>query len=107
MKLDVLDGRQGDRQFQEESPRWKDASKGQVCREWEAKMANEDHARFPRLRIGGPLNEQVMDMRGTGQTAGDDQVSEEQRSALADVSPSDADSGGEKKNRKKKVSEAR
>jgi len=77
VKPEVSDGRQGDRQFQEESPRWKDASKGQVCREWEAKMANEDHARLPRLRIGGPLNEQVMDMRGTDQTVGDDQVSEE------------------------------
>ena len=94
--MDVLDGCQRDHRFQEENPRWKDASKGQVCREWEAKVANKDHARFPHLRIASPLNEQVMDMRGTDQTAGDDQVSEQQRSVPTDVSPSDADSSGEK-----------
>ena len=55
-------------------------------------MANEDRARFPRLWVVIPLHEQVVDMRGTDQTVGDDQVSAVQHSALADVLPSDADS---------------
>lgn len=92
----ALDGHPRDRQFQEESPRRKDASKCQVDQEWQEGTANVGRVRFPRLRAVAPLNEQVLDRRGTGQIAADDQAFAAQRSALVDVSPSDADSVPEK-----------
>lgn len=55
-------------------------------------MANEDRARSLRLRVVVPPNEQATDMRGTVQIAADDRVFAAQRAALADVSPSGADS---------------
>jgi hypothetical protein len=54
-------------------------------------MANEDRARFPRLRVPQP-----MDTRGTDQIAADDRVFAAQGSALADVLPSGAGSVTEK-----------
>lgn len=75
MTTDVLIGRPRDRQFPEESPRWKDASKCQVDQEWQVEMANEDRARFPRLWAVIPLTEQPTDMKGMDQIAGDDRVS--------------------------------
>lgn len=87
-----LDERLGDRQFREESPRRKDASKDQVDLGWEAKTANEDRARSPRLWVVVPSSEQATDKRGRDQTGAGDRASVVQRSALVDVLPSDADS---------------
>ena len=96
MILHVLDGHPGDRQFQEESPRRKDASKCQVGQEWQVGTANGGRVRFPRLWAVVRLNEQIMDTRGTGQIAADDQASAGEHFALADVLPSAADSVPEK-----------
>ena len=87
-----LDGRLRGRQFREESPRRKDASKDQVGLGWEAKTANEDRARSPRLWVVVPPNEQAADKRGRDQTGAGDRASVVQHSALVAVSPSDADS---------------
>ena len=80
------------------SPGWKDASKDRVGLGWEAKTANEDRARFRRLRIVVPPNEQVADRRERDQTGADDRAAVVRRSDLVDVSPSGADSvcGGTK-----------
>lgn len=64
----------------------------QASQEWEAKMANEDRARSPRLWVVVPLNGLVLDKRGMDQIGGDDRASVVRHSALADVSPSDAGS---------------
>ena len=64
-----------ERQCQEESPRWKDASKCQADQKWQAGAANEDPARFPRLMVVVPLDGQVLDMKGRDQIAADGRVS--------------------------------
>ena len=97
MTSHVLNGGPRDRQLPEGTPRWNDESKGQVDQEWQGEMANEDRARFPRLWVVVPLNEQVLDMRGMDRTVADDRVSEVRHSDLADVLPSDADSVTRKK----------
>jgi hypothetical protein len=90
-----LDGRLRDRRFREGSPGWKDASKDRVDQGWEAKTANEDHARSPRLRAVVPSDEQAADRRERDQTGADDRGAVVWRSVLVAVSPSDADSVAE------------
>ena len=79
-----------DRQVREKR-RWR-KNGGQVELELEAKMTNEDRARFPHLLVAFPSNEPAMDKKGRDQTGVDDQASGVRRCALADVLPSDADS---------------
>jgi len=68
------DERPRDHQFQEESLRWRGANNCQVDRGQLAGRAKEDRARFPHLRVVDPLNEPVMDTRGTDQTVADGRV---------------------------------
>ena len=96
MTIHALGGYPGGRQFQEESPRRKDASKCQGDQEWQARPANEDRVRFLRSMAVAPLNGQVMDTRGRGQIAAGDPASAGEHSVLAAVWPSAADSVPEK-----------
>jgi hypothetical protein len=86
----VLDGDPRDRQFPEESPKWKIGCRAD--REREAKRASVDRARYQQLWVVVPSNEPVKDKRGRDQTGVDDRASAAVCSALADALPSDADS---------------
>lgn len=90
MTSGTLDEDPMDRQFREESPRWKGGS--HAGREREAKTAKADRARFLHLWAVAPPNGLVMNKRGTDQTGEDDQASVVGYSALADALPSDAGS---------------
>ena len=73
MTSHASDGRPRDHRIQEESLRWKGASNCPVGRERWAGSAKEDRARFQHLTVV-PLNERVMDTRGTDQTVADGRV---------------------------------
>ena len=74
MTSHALDGRPRDHQFQEESRRWKGASNYQVDQARWAGTAKEDRAHFPHSRVVDPLDEPVMNTRGTDQTVADGRV---------------------------------